>query len=804
MISSYIKIALRHVQRKRVFSFINIFGLAIGFACTMLIGAFIYDELNYDRYPELHANIYRVGLQIAQNDGLDDYPNVDVAVGAGIKNAFPEVLASTRLSGNFVDYVRYQDVQFKETGVMLADSNFLSIFSIPLLEGNRDKALTEPNSIVISKDMALKYFGQKPALGEMLSFTRRGVFKVTGIMDRLPDNSHIHTDAFISMSTSRHAMEAQTWSNIGYYTYLLLNEHADAKQLEAKFAPLIEKYVVPEVARDMNKSLAEAQQVASVWKFSLMPLTDIHLHSNTKYELEGNGDIHYVYIFGALALFILLLACINFTNLSTAGSLKRSREVGVRKAMGSVKQQLMYQFLLESVVLALCAVVLALAFVLTLLPFFNELTGKHITMTFFLQPGTLGLLVLTATTVGVLAGIYPAFFLSAFNTIKVLKGDAGVTNRRGGLSNALVVLQFAISTTLIIATVVVFQQVHFMQTKKLGYNKDQVLVIENAGVLGQNTEALKNTLLQDHRVAGVTISNDAPVGKNSMQYGGTEIYGKDSEAGTIHTLIFSVDHDYLETLQMKLLIGRNFTKGFAGDSSSVVINETAMNDLGWHADNVLGRTIIGSGQRAFNVIGVIADFHVGSARQKISPLMMVRGNRGAMIVRVETDAITPFLEDLKKQWTAYQADVPLDYFFLDEKFEHLYKSEKTTEKIFIVFVIIAITIASLGLYGLSIYAVEQRVKEVGIRKVLGSSTGQIAVLLSRKFLLLVVFGIGLSVPVAAWAMHQWLQNFSYHVELSVWVFLASGALAIAIAVGTMSFQTIKAALVNPVSSLRSE
>src|SRR5579862_2181416 len=476
MLKNYFRIAVRNLIKNKTFSFINVFGLAVGLTCCMLIAAFLFDELNYDKYPE-HANqIYRVGFKIIQNGGVADYPNVDVAVGAGIKNTFPEVLASTRINCWNDIFIHYQDKQFKEQHVAFCDSNFLKLFSISLIEGDDKTALVAPNSVVISKAFAKKYFGDESAMGKALTIGRTA-FKVTGIIEKVPDNSHFHYDAFVSMTSNNYAIQGHTWSNLGFYTYLLLNKEADPKKLEAKFPQLITKYVAPEDARDMGISLAEAQKTVNNWSFYLMPVTDIHLHSNTKYELEANSDIQYIYIFGALAIFILLLACVNFTNLSTASSAKRSREVGIRKVLGSVKVQLIFQFLTESVLLTCCAMIFALLFVYLLLPSFDHLSGKHISILFFLNYKSLfaagGLIFL----VGILAGIYPAFFLSSFKTISVLKGASPNTPaKRSGLRSRLVVFQFMISAALIIATIVVYQQLHFMQNIKLGYDKEQVQI----------------------------------------------------------------------------------------------------------------------------------------------------------------------------------------------------------------------------------------------------------------------------------------------------------------------------------------
>jgi putative ABC transport system permease protein len=806
MLKNYFKTGWRNLMRKKAFSVINIAGLAIGLTCFLLISSFVYDELSYDRYTPNYKNIYRVGLRLIQNGGIDDYPHVDIAVAAGMKSSFPEIIESARITGGNVDYISHDNSNIKEESLVLADSNFLKIFSIPLLEGNVNKALAEPNSIVISKAFAKKYFGDKQALGEILTFRRYGVLKVTGVFDKIPDNTHFHINAFISMTTWPYIINGrQTWSNVGFYTYLLLNDHADATQLEAKFPSLVEKYVVPEIQQDLGVGLAEAQKTVDTWKYYLMPVADIHLYSHTKYELESNGDINNVYIFGALAIFILLLACINFMNLSTASSARRAMEIGIRKSLGSFKSQLMLQFLIESMILAMIALVFAFALAFLLLPFFNQLTGKHIDIAFFLSPFVLTLIIALGLAVGILAGTYPAVFLSSFQTLRVLKSNSPGGTKRSSLRSTLVVFQFAISTALIIATIIAYQQLHYMQNIRMGYDKDQVLVIENAGSLRANQTTFKRKLEQDHRVLHATNSS-VPIG-NASSFGGTEISAKGNGTSNIHTFIFSMDYDYMETLGLQLVAGRNFSNEFPSDSlgSNVIINETTMRDLGWNETNVIGSTIVRSAQVQYQVVGVVKDFHYTSAKDKIAPLIILySGYSPATLVKVKTNELQQLVRDLGKQWIAFNAEVPFSYYFLDDQFNNLYKAEQTTEQIFIVFMVIAVLIASLGLYGLSTHSAEQRVKEIGIRKVLGSSVREIVILQSKEFLFLVVLAIAVAAPIAWWTMNQWLQNFGYRIQINVWVILLSGFVAIVIALITVSFQAVKAALANPVKSLKAE
>jgi putative ABC transport system permease protein len=802
MFKNYFKIAVRNLTKNKAFTLINIFGLAIGLTCFMFMAAFVFHELSYDKYPAQARNIYRVILSVTGNGDLAAYPMVDVAVGEGMKNAFPEIKATTRLAP-VTDFIKYNDKQFKEEKIAFADSNFLQMFCIPLIEGDTRTALVQPNSLVVSSAFAKKYFGNEDAVGKSLSVgTVHQLYKVTGVFGEIPENSHFHFDAFLSL-TSWH-LTRQTWSNVGFYTYLLLNKNTDPKKLEKKFPELVAEHVVPEIQHDMGVSLPEAEKSINTFVFSLQPLTDIHLYSHTKYELEPNGNIQYVYIFSALALFILLLACVNFTNLSTAKAAKRAREVGIRKVMGSMKKNLVIQFLSESVLLTLLSMLIAFGLLFLLLPYFNQLADRQIPFRFFISYQCILAMVSLMFITGIVAGIYPAFFLASFNTIKVLKGAASKGSQRNQLRSSLVVFQFFVSIALIIATIIVYQQLYFMQNKNLGYDKEQVLFLPDARLLGKNQAAFKQQLSQNKNVIASSISRSAP----ALPFmDGTEIYPKNENGNgkEIHANIYHVDEGYLKTLGIKIIGGRNFSRNFPTDSGAVVINQAMVRELGWNRTNPIGKTIVRSGQQQFEVIGVVADFNYASAKQEIAPLMMMLGNNyGGLVIKINTTDVKGFLSDLKKEWDSFNPEGALDYTFLDDNFAKLYASEIRAQKIFSAFAIIAIIIASLGLFGLSAFVIEQRTKEIGIRKVLGASIQNVLLLVSKDFLLLVGIAFLISVPVTWWAMHNWLQDFAYRVNIQWWVFLLAGSIAILISALTISFQAIKAAVANPVKSLRTE
>ncbi len=802
MFKNYFKTAMRSLIKNKIFSVINIFGLAIGLVCFVLIAMFVFNELSYDRYPTDAKDIYRVQLSVTGNGDVAVYSNVDFAVGEGMKNAFAEIKDFTRLSPTS-DFVKFDDKQFKEDKLAFASPNFLQMFSIPLLEGSNKEALVQPNSVVISKAFAKKYFGDADPVGKSLVIgLRNALYKITGVFNKVPENSHFHFDAFLSMSTLH--ITNPTWNNLGPYTYLLLNKNVDPQKLQTKFPQLVAKYVVPENQSDMGISLAEAQKAVNTFIFSLQPLTDIHLYSHTKSEIEPNGDIQYVYIFSVLAIFILLLACVNFTNLSIARSVKRAKEVGVRKVLGSAKIQLIKQFLSESVLMSFCAMALAIVLIFLLLPYFKEVSGEQISIGDLLNFKFILPLIGFVFFVGLVAGIYPSFFLSSFNPIKVLKDSSVLGRNKSSLRSGLIIFQFFVSTALIISTIIVYQQLHYMQNKKLGYDKEEVLFLPDGRLLGQNQDAFKQSILQDSRVVAATISRSVP---GDIFMDGTEVYpvNKNGNGTDIHMNIYHVDYDYVKTLGIKMKEGRYFSKDFGSDSAGAVINEAAVAQLGWNLTDAVGKTIVRSGQQVVKILGVMSDFNYASVKQKIAPLMMVLGgNYGGIVIKIKTNDVAGFLNDLKTKWNSFNPQGPLNYNFLDEKFAALYASELRIQRIFSAFAILAIIIATLGLFGLSAFVIEQRTKEIGIRKVLGASVENILLLVSKEFLSLVLIAFIISIPVTFWAMNKWLQDYAYRISIAWWVFVLAGILAFMIAMISISFQAIKAALANPVKSLRSE
>ena len=802
MLRNYFAIALRHLRQNRIFSFINVAGLAIGLACFILISMYVWNELHYDTYSAAADDIYRVEIHLTTNGGMEIYPTTDIAVGEGITKAFAQVKGFTRfLTGRAGGYWSYGGRTFKETKIGFADSNFLSFFSLPLVEGDAATALSAPLSIVISRKLARKYFGNEEALGKSIE-TPVGPWKVTGIMEDMPRNSHFHFEGMCSLATilpNRH-----TWSNAVYYTYIQLVKGADPRKIEAGMPRLVAKYVVPEVQHDENISLADAAKSVNTFLFKLQPLRAIHLYGNSNAELERNGDIHYVYIFSALAIFILVLACVNFTNLSTAIATKRGKEVGIRKVMGSMKRQLMGQFLAEALLMTLLALVVAVGLV--------AVAGRYFSFVSLVDYRSLVVLVGLWLVTGFCAGIYPAFFLSSFNVIRVLKGTF-VSSKGDGipLRRGLVVFQFWVSISLMIATLIIYRQLHYMQDVKLGYDKDQLVCLPDTYTpVGMDTRfALRQQLMQDTRVVDVSLGSDVPAREDP---GGGLIYPKDKQSigneATITAGIFNIDYDYIPTLGMRITRGRNFSREFGLDTTgqNAIINEAAVRALGWSHTDPIGRFVVGSDNSEFKVVGVVADYNYVSLKREITPMMLLfyRGPGTGMILKVSTHDMAGFLKDLEKRWKVLNPGAPFSYYFLDERLDKLYAGEQRTAQLFGLFAGLSIVIACLGLFGLAAFATEQRAKEIGIRKVLGASVQQVLVLVAKEFLLLIGLSFLLAAPFTWWVMHVWLRDFAYRAPVAAWIFVLAGGVTALIALVTVSSRAMRAALANPVEALRSE
>jgi len=690
-----------------------------------------------------------------------------------------------------------------------ADSTFFDVFTLPAIEGDTRTALNEPNTVVLTETVAKKYFNSVHVLGKNIEVKdeKNPLYKITAVIKDIPENSHFHFDFLFSMKNVEYNWGQLTSHN--FYTYIRLKKGTDPKAFEKNFDQYIDKYVLPEAKQFMNiNSMEEFKKAGNSLVYSLMPLTDIHLHSNRSFELSPSGNIQYVYIFSAVALFILMIACINFMNLTTARSANRAREVGIRKVLGTEKGQLVKQFLFESTVMVIMALLIAIPVVWLVLPLFNDMSAKRMTAGSLFSPYILPLLIALPFVVGLMAGSYPAFFLSAFRPIEVLKGKLNLGAKSGILRSVLVVFQFMMSIVFIIGTIVVYRQLHYIQTRNLGFNKDQVLIVNGVGALNNNMVPFKNDVLQLPGVSSGTLSGYLPV---------TDSYRSDNTWSTEAVMTtktgfdmqnWVIDYDYIRTMGMQIIKGRNFSRDFGGDSSAIIINETTAKIIGYKdpIGKQLFRAVDQQGHvGAFTIIGVVKNFNFETLHHDVGPLSFELGTGGGLAsFKVGTANVNQLIAQVQSKWKSLASGLPFRYRFLDESFDEMYRSEQRVGKIALVFSVLAIFIACLGLFGLATFIAEQRTKEIGIRKVLGASVQGIVQMLSKDFMKLVAISFVIAAPLAWYFMNKWLQDFAYRVSISWWIFVAAGLAALLIALLTVSFQAIRAAISNPVKSLRTE
>jgi putative ABC transport system permease protein len=801
MLKNYLITAWRNIYKNKLFSAINILGLSVGIALCFIIMLYVQDELSFDRFNVEADRTYRIAFKANINGGDIFEANVMPPVAAALKKEYPEVEEATRLNSNGDTKVSYNNKTFKENRLVIVDSNFFSVFTLPFVKGDPKTALMEPHTIVLTKDIAHKYFNDEEPLGKLLKIDNE-MFKVTGVMENMPANAHFHFDLFTALSNLPYAKDP-SWMSSGMFTYIVLKKGIDYKKLEAKFPDMVEKYMGPQIQQNMGISLEQFRTKGNKLGFILQPLTSIHLYSHSNFELGESGDATYLYVFGGIAVFMLIVACINFVNLSTASASRRAKEVGVRKVAGSGRFQLISQFLSESVCITMIALIIAFVLIKLALPVFNDLSGKHVH--FDTKP--VFAFVVLGLLVGLIAGLYPAFYLSSFKPIAVLKGKLTSNHKSFGLRSSLVVFQFFISVGLIIGTIVVYQQMKFIQNKKLGYDREQLLTIPNSYALGKNEQVYKQDLLKDSRIVSATVSWYKPAGPSGNNNALAYPEGHDNQIRK--TLEYHVDELYIPTFGMQMAAGRNFSASFATDSLAMIINENAAKAFGWGTAHAIGKTIIRQNSDRgknvpFHIVGVVKDFNFKSLHEPITPLLMTLQPEGGLTFKIKTADISGLLATMKKQWEAFHTDEPFTYAFMDDLYNKTYSSEQKTGSILNMFSILTIFVACLGLFGLATYTAEQRTKEIGIRKVLGASIMQVTQMLSKEFLKLVLIASLIAFPVAWWAMNGWLQSFAYRIDISWWVFAFAALAALLIALLTVSFQAIKAAIANPVNSLRSE
>ena len=808
MLKNYFKTAIRNLFKSKGFSAINIIGLACGLATCLLIILYVADELNYDHYNKKIDQIYRVDADLQFGGHHFELASAPDPLGVALKSEFPQVLQYVRLRNHGGFLVKKGNQNIQEDRVILADSTLFDVFTLPLLAGDPHTALVNPNSVVMTESMAKKYFPQSAPtdiVGKTLTINDTSVYKITGVIKDVPKESHFHYDFFVSMYGQLSPYEINQWTSNNFNTYILLSKNADPKKLASQLDDFVMKYVEP-FFKSLNITKEEFKKQGNYLHYNLMPLSRIHLYSDKESELEANGNIQYVYIFSVIALFILMIACVNFMNLSTARSSGRAKEVGVRKVLGSLRKNLIIQFLTESMVISFISMILALLMAALLLPYFNRLSGKELTMYSFFASWMLPSLLLLVIIVGLLAGIYPAFYLSSFKPVEVLKGKIASGFKTGWFRSGLVIFQFAISIFLIIGTLVIYSQLNYIRNKDIGYDRDHVLIIKNTDALGDAGKVFKDEVLKLSGVQNATMTGYLPTAgwrSESPLFPSPSVDTKDA----ISTQIWRIDENYIPTLGMTMDQGRNFSKEFPTDSSGIIINQAFAKLLGFK--DVLNKPLYylnhfpSKDPSKYHIIGVIKNFNFNSLHDVVAPLVLLLAPQdGSIAFRINTSHITNLIASIQDIYKKIAPGQPFTYSFMDADFSKTYQSEQRMGGLSITFSILAILIACLGLFGLITYAAEQRTKEIGIRKVLGATVTNVTTMLSKDFLKLVLISTLIAFPLSWLVMNKWLQSFAYRIHISWWIFLVAGATAILIALITVCFRAIKAATANPVDSLR--
>jgi putative ABC transport system permease protein len=802
MLKNYLKIALRNLWRKRAYTFINVIGLVVGMACCFLIFLYVHFELSYDQFHSKADRIYRVVGDLKSSGETLYWYETPGPLAGSLKSEFPQVQEVTRFI-NLGVLVRTGGVKFQEKQVLWADSSIFSVFDFPLIYGDPGTALKEPNSVVISETAALKYFGRTNPLGRSLLLTSLNLpGVVTGVMKDIPENSHIKADIMISMSTYIRSLQPWVdadWGSYLFSTYALLMPGTDPGVLQSKLPALVQKYEGRELK---NKN--------TDYTLSLEPLKNVYLRS--AYGAPVTGNLDNVHILSAIALFILLIEGVNFINLSTARSVERAKEVGIRKCAGARSDQLIGQFLVESMLIALVAFFIALALCHFVLPMFNQLSGKPISFGIFESLAQPCWLLLLALGIGLVAGIYPALVLSGFKPVVVLKGHFASGSKGAALRRVLVVTQYTISIALIVSTLVVYSQLNFMQRQPLGFDKDKMLIISNSG--GPGALVFQKDIAAIPGVQSSSLSSTVPgrsYNANGNDVWPVNIENKKGLWQRVNVDFYNVDADFISTYQIKLLAGRNFYRENRDDSlRGMILNKMAAQNLGYSASNLqqlIGKRLRGEGDSsASTVIGVVDDFHFHSLREAIQPLALQTGKGYLQYLSIKVNAgnLPATMKALTDKWEKAVPNRPFEYFFLDGDFNNQYQAEERFGSLFIYFSVLALFISCLGLLGLSAYSTLQRTREIGIRKVLGASVSGIVGLLSTDFIKLVILAFVIACPLSWWVMHLWLQGFAYRTSVNLGIFVLAGTGALLITVCTISFQTVGAALANPVKSLRAE
>ena len=792
MFKNYLKIAYRNILKSKVYSLINILGLALGISCCIVIFLYVTNEMSYDKYHKNLDYIYRVAVKSQSTTATSAAARICAPVGQVLKDKFPQVDKVARILPVQSGLVKYQDKMFYEDNRMFAETELFSILTIPFLKGNPVTALDRPATVVISERIATKYFGQENPIGKLIEINTRE-YEITGVAKDFPANTHFKYDLFLSLKTLENRYPFDAWFLSNIFTYIKIKPDIDFNAFSRQVNLIAENYAEKDV---------DDQEIIT---YFLQPVADIHLHSHLLSEKEPGVNPLYLYIFSAIGVFIMLIACINFMNLTTARSTKRAKEVGMRKVIGAQKRQLIVQFLGEAIIMSLISLIISFVIVQTLLPFLSNLTGKLFILDDLTCPAVLYIFISLGLLVGIVSGSYPAFFLSAFKPISIIKNSLKISSGGAILRKTLVIVQFAISIALISGTFIVYQQLNFMKNKQLGIDKEQKLIIPVRGgiSINENYEAVKSEFMKHTAIIGATASGEVP-GQSTDRWDTQIIEPETNEFHVVRN--FYTDHDFINEYNIKLIAGRSFDKDMATDvNNALILNLTAIKEFGWSTpEEAIGKRI--EGAHKGEIVGVMADFHYFGLHNIIEPLALsYRPNRFDNItLSVTTENLSETISFVEKKWKELFPNNPFQYFFLNECFNQQYSADEKFGQLFGTFAMLGIFIACLGLFGLTSYSVEQRTREIGVRKVLGASTTSIVQLLSKEFLKLIIFANFIACPIAFFTMKEWLQNYYYRINIQLEIFLMAGVLALFIALFTVSWQAIKAAIANPVNALKYE
>lgn len=811
MLRSHIKSSYRSLLKNKAYTFINVIGLAVGITCCFLISLYVVDEMSYDKFFNNSDRIYRVALERVYPTNTRYFGSSPVNLAPTLLENYPEVEEAGRLHKLFFQNeisVTINEKTFIEKNYLFADDNFFKVFSFDFLEGSPESVLDGFNKVVITESTAKRFFGNQPALDQIYKIDTTS-FVVAGVIPDLPSNTHMQFDILGSIEALpflQQAASSNNWISPWLFTYIKLNEGVSQTAFEEKLPEMVQSYAMASILSQLSISEEEYPDSGNEFNYFLQPVEDIHLKSNLDVEIKANSNITYVYLLIATASFILIITCINFINLATARSAERAKEVGVRKVLGSRKAMLVRQFLTESNLVSLSALILAILASWLLLPSFNALVGKELNLEILTNPlVSLGLLAVTLF-IGTLAGIYPALVISSINSAVVLKGKYNTSSKGVWLRNALIVFQFFISITMISGMLLLNKQMIYMQNKQLGFNKENILILDQTQEIGTDQRAFRNEILAIEGVKNLSYAFAMPGDFIGNLITNSEI----PDQPQVRSFTVSIDDEYIQTLGMEVIDGRGFSPNYH-DSLNVIINETAAQLLGY--TDPVGRKIYnrnpGQNQSGeFTIVGVVKDYHHQSLHTEIPPMVLFNVGQQAIMpraaIKVETNDMLGLLKRIEEKWNEFESERPIAYSFLDENLEELYKADSKTGSVFSLFTAITIIMACVGLFGLATYVTQQRTKEIGVRKVLGASVASIVILLSINFTRLILLSFGLAIPLVYLGMNRWLESFAYHTSIDVLTLIGAGIITLILSWITISYYSIKIAILNPVKSLRSE